>query len=131
MTRYFVDLDLWPEDKEGDPIFLHGPAASYRGMIDVDGSDSILTYSPEEVACMLAENAARWAAGERYHQTWGIATVNSVRPESEAERLVRLGCIPLFYSYRMPPPPRDTYHVAYIFGLTAEVESPFEVERGL
>jgi hypothetical protein len=122
MSRYFVDLDLWAEDDNGEPIYTIGPAASFTGWVEV--TENITTYEPEKVACMLAENNARTAAGWEYQGTWGIATVNTVRPESLAERLSRLGYVPLFYSYRMPPlPPSDEYHIALFAGLiSAKVE---------
>ena len=97
---YFVALDLWPETKEGDPLYVLGPAATFSGWIDIDNIQTWLaTYEPEEIAVMFAEDKARLGAGDAYEGWYGIATVNEVRPESPAEMLARLGyaSLPLVY----------------------------------
>lgn len=73
-----------------------GPAANFKGMVDLTGAEGMLEdFDPEEVAVWFAEENARTAAGGAYDCTYGLVTVDAVRPESEGERLMRLGYAPL------------------------------------
>jgi hypothetical protein len=94
---YISNMQLWHETEDGDADYQRNPVGNYSGLIVVTDADPLGSFSPEEYALNKAEYELRRSLGEDspFSGWYGIASA-TIREESEAEFLTRLGVPSLF-----------------------------------
>jgi hypothetical protein len=94
---YISNMQLWHETPEGDADYQRNPVGNYSGLEIIKADELQAAFTPEEMALDRAEYNLRCSLGEDspFSGWYGIATA-TIREESEAEFMERLGAARLF-----------------------------------